>query len=1145
MRSALEIRFRKPFTLWFFSSRTGFDAIQAVGTAFPHFDRPLASGGERIDNSIDITYSLLARSGGTPELFLASIQTPENARGPIALALSNALLTTTRIRQLSLNGPLAGPGRIDNGVLNLYFGLYQILPTLPDPYAANFEPVLNRDTPDAATAVHVQVVWPTPDTPRMAIELTTASGSYNSVLPQPAAPSQTNSLFGRFSAWLGQFPAGGMTLLDVSTNADQLGVNFFLTDRANPPLSIQGFSLSTAAFNVRSFLLPQFQWEPVTNIFNKDVNDPPGILSSPTDGSPALVGANSVRLVPIAPIPVATEVVRAYKEGAAAAALFTLPFGMEAVALLNRADRNYTTPPELELLEPAFDDLKGAREISLRGGARADIDPAAPILLGIRPYLAGATNQTENLTNFVAFPPPPPPPTPPLPPPLNPPPTSVLGVLRTSFNGSFGSEVPLTRIDLAGYGANIFSKWVNESANAVNISQVSFDGFHGRTAYERIRMVSILWPCLSTMVRTITMERQGNGFVLRWDSGWQSTTPGLFWRNDISVVFHPGAVRGIFNIREVRDTDQVIQLSGGKYPVQAVYYDADIEIEGVFRGHDANKRVPARRQLGYIQLIPLGAGAGGVGALDATAFSELCTLVGPIGGPVDCSINLGSSGQQMAVRGVFAQPAPPAFAVAPQGTPVLKGAGHWSMARVKNASGTVEPVTPDAGVPLIREGRAKDGPSKKPLRLADPADLLAPAPANDYALLFVNHSQRILYARPKVEFGDGNLTSDLEPRLADPYAMLRAGGLFPRVSDAIKFDKRYPLSNASGLLKLVPDVVQFAATPGLTRHVVDASKWQAELDYKSGRAGLTRFVIDSANNWEIAIRGISQKLSFDFPGEIMTVVHDILSPTNDVESFPLPAVVLPPALDAAKNILTLLQNLAPAGGFDGLPEPLKVTASFSGTVFRLSALADFTVQGEDGEALDCGFGKVKGELQMGANLSAEVLKSMYSGNVFLAITGSYQQEVFPLIYGGGQLTFRISADDTGATTVEVDACTMGSVGGTVIPFLLDLEATVKYGYFIKLESGTFQPGIVLGMDGRAKLLSGLLGFSFGVEGRLLVERVSLPADPTVELRGDILVSGSVTIAWAIHESKSFHAQFHQKLDWKFFLAAGAGFIPIP
>src|SRR5262249_38175149 len=151
-------------------------------------------------------------------------------------------------------------------------------------------------------------------------------------------------------------------------NADQLGVTISLTQRGGPPLTIRDLSLSTAALNTRSFLLPQFQWEPVHNKPNPLTTDPPFpvTLESPTDSSAALVGANSVRLVPIAPIAVAAEVVRAYQEDSAnVSVLFTLPFGIEATALLYKKIPDFHPAPDLALLQPPFTDLTGAREFSL------------------------------------------------------------------------------------------------------------------------------------------------------------------------------------------------------------------------------------------------------------------------------------------------------------------------------------------------------------------------------------------------------------------------------------------------------------------------------------------------------------------------------------------------------------------------------------------------------------------------------------------------------------------------------------------------------------------------------------------------------------------------------------------------------------
>jgi hypothetical protein len=44
---------------------------------------------------------------------------------------------------------------------------------------------------------------------------------------------------------------------------------------------------------------------------------------------------------------------------------------------------------------------------------------------------------------------------------------------------------------------------------------------------------------------------------------------------------------------------------------------------------------------------------------------------------------------------------------------------------------------------------------------------------------------------------------------------------------------------------------------------------------------------------------------------------------------------------------------------------------------------------------------------------------------------------------------------------------VGSVGGNVIPGIIELEATVKYGYFIRFESDASRPGFVLPRPGPA------------------------------------------------------------------------------
>jgi hypothetical protein len=192
-------------------------------------------------------------------------------------------------------------------------------------------------------------------------------------------------------------------------------------------------------------------------------------------------------------------------------------------------------------------------------------------------------------------------------------------------------------------------------------------------------------------------------------------------------------------------------------------------------------------------------------------------------------------------------------------------------------------------------------------------------------------------------------------------------------------------------------------------------------------------------------------------------------------------------------------------------------------------------------------GKLKVSMKLGAELSVEIVKRTTAGSVFFEVTGSWQQQIFPALYGGGLMRFRVGANSDGTTTLELDACVTGSVGGDLIPGLVSVEATVKYGYF--LFTNPVLPGFMCGMEGRAKLLDGLVAFKFAVEGRIGITRTTHdPADleHICNLHGEILVSGMVTVAWVLPARKSFRTQFDVNVDWKMVLvAAKTGLLPVP
>jgi hypothetical protein len=349
------------------------------------------------------------------------------------------------------------------------------------------------------------------------------------------------------------------------------------------------------------------------------------------------------------------------------------------------------------------------------------------------------------------------------------------------------------------------------------------------------------------------------------------------------------------------------------------------------------------------------------------------------------------------------------------------------------------------------------------------------------------------------------------------------------------------LEAADGVLRLSPSPFPVtAATPGF--NLLKTATWGADLAYKDAAGVATKFVIDSASDWAINCTGVRQALTFPVVGEVMTIAHKIEAPSVGADSFPDPQVLFSGALDAVTDVLRMLREWAP-----NLPTPLNVDASFSGSTFRLSAVADFNIEDKDGNAIDCGMGKLKGDLKLGAELSVEVFKRTTNGAVFFEVTGSWQQEVFPLIYGGGLMRFQARAENSGQTTLQLDACVTGSIGGDLIPGLVSLEATVKYGYF--LFTDPILPGFLVGIEGRAKLVSGLLGFKLGIEGRIGITRTTHnPADlkHICNLHGEILVAGTVTVAWLVEERKSFRTHFDVDVDWKMLLvAAKAGLLPVP
>ncbi|MGB7839875.1 MAG: hypothetical protein WBL40_17380, partial [Terrimicrobiaceae bacterium] len=548
------------------------------------------------------------------------------------------------------------------------------------------------------------------------------------------------------------------------------------------------------ARDVRAFTVPQIQWEPVWAIQNPNFPSP---LVSADDGGATLLGIDTVNLVPIDPGHVVRNLVSEFQSqdpGITAAALFTLPFGMKAVAAPLRhpvPEAPLSQDVALNLVQPRNPELVGGLQVSLRAfnplsttESESPAFPGATIQLrnGIDPA-SGAYRGISVLADLVQ--------------------NAVEGIFNAEFApGSARARVPVTRIDFSGYGASLYSRWRNPAESA-KTSQVYFDVAVGRTAHEVVQVRSVLYPWGVRVVRTITIERTSGGGVFRRDSGWVAESDGVFkfraHTNGSVIETHPGVVKGVFNVRRIRDTTHVFERKfvlplGGGVRLAAVRFDADILVSDVVVG-GSNGFVPSMDVIGFVQITPID------NPLTPYQFARLIDAEGPIGGPVDCVIDIGHSGLKMRVTRVDVAAAETTgrleFAAAARGSLLLPRNGQWSFVRQPvDVSAECIPADPHAGVSLVRQGlhTQSDATNTSPYLLSEPADLFAPGKSGfNAALLWSMGTQSVLFARPHILKGTSAIRSVVPPLLADPFAIAATSSVFPAAFACLKI----PVANYS------------------------------------------------------------------------------------------------------------------------------------------------------------------------------------------------------------------------------------------------------------------------------------------------------------------------------------------------------------
>jgi hypothetical protein len=899
--SQATLTWSSPFALRYFSSSSGVEILALSASFDGNFDRPITVIGRRVYVHSDLVLCLFIESPTFNGLIVeGALQPPPvNPTAPLAFAIENAVFRTTPANAIILVALYNGTESTAVG-LALGFGLLNLLPTLPDPYAANFSIAVRQfiDTQPVGSLSAI-VLWTAAVAPALTY-----------FLPSNAASALVGASTGVGSDVFAAFATtgerlGAVVLLDLSTNVDQFGVAWATNPTMAAPLSVDSMFLASEGEAVYVLTVPAVQWEPV---YTEPAPAPPYPVGFPSpmsfsnNGGPTVIGVLTADLVRVAPAPALDNLVANFTTSptpASANAQFTLPFGIRALATLNKPSGPGSPGATVAYNRPSFtsESITGGYQVSLRA-----VDPNYPAY----PSFQGSTVQLENgLFNGVSTG------------------MSVLGpdvdAIFNPYLGPGGTRplVPVTRLDLSGYGESLFSDWRNLTNDITAVSKARFDVLIGRTAVEVVQVRSILYPYGVRVVRTITIDRKNTGVVTRHDSGWQAASDGVYAFPPGTLTVHPGVVLQMVNVTNIRDSGQFADAGGVQ--VAGVYFDGDLVVDGVTKGAGVDG-VPARNQIGYVQLTPESSG----GPLTPDQYQQLIQNVGPMGGAVDCVINVAASGLPMKIGrvgvGVTQGMGGPEFVMTAWGSPQFPVGGQWSFLQQTGSGTAPEVVNTDLGVPLIRAGAAPTPPPPtSPYRFADPVDLANPSnPQSDYGIVHATGTQRVFFPRPKIEANaPTQITSTVAPTLADPYSLANAVGFFPRTDSAIPFpNANYSLAISSvGAIKLQLPTPSFPVAVG-QRTIAQAGGVRAYADYTGSTATIA---IDTAAAvpWSFTLQAVSFATSSSLLGEVMRVTADVNASANSATQLANPQMTFGGALAPVQGVLAFLTVL-------GLPLPFSV-----------------------------------------------------------------------------------------------------------------------------------------------------------------------------------------------------------------------------
>jgi hypothetical protein len=747
--------------------------------------------------------------------------------------------------------------------------------------------------------------------------------------------------------------------------------------------------------------------------------------------------------------------------------------------------------------------------------------------------------------------------------------------VATIFTDEFatGGGVPVLRADLGGYGASIWSEWLEPNATGTAIIKVQFETVVGRTAYEVVKAQTTLYPHGVRLVRTVTIARQNAGWVERTDSGWVAATSGIY--NFPNALFpqglvNRGAVAGVFNVRNIREFETVV---AGSFTYRRVLFDADVGLDHrviVTAGGTASALidafgnlvtlVPARDLTGYVQIAP-DESASPPPANPDPAPADLALLfaqVGPIIDSLACIAEIGGTaaavGTALRCTGIsFDMTASPSVALgaALLSSPVLPRDGAWGFGKRAAAATAPTPLPAGVPVPLVQP---QSDPST--WHFADVADVLRlAAPANFYGLLQDTGTQRTLFEQPTVKDLTGaspgslpaiQLPAGVAPALADLGSLLGATGLFPDISKTISF-----LTGAIEQLRTIPQGLFYTKEIDFTGNedpttLLDLGVLQIQLIYADtggGQTGSTwnkptkiSFNIDPAHtlpdsngrNWWLTIAPLSFSVTIPEFGSspLLTIVGGFAADDRSKPGLTGLTIDYGAALDTLQSIFSKLQALA-----SFLPGGLGAGLDVSLSNGQLTVRDTFALP-----QLPLGLGNLSDvSLDLGLTLTLSPLSADFI--VGLGDPDNPFNWVVSPLAGNGAI-------DVGVKGGQPDLLIQAGLGlGLSIDVgIAEGSASITLAFSLEVSGATITVVIILNGQASVDVLGGLASASLSLTAAVGVSIDPLPipvptlAPPGIEFPAEtitflasVAVGIHISICWVVSVSFEGSWQFSQSI----------------